>query len=268
MGEPRIIHPDRCPGAERCRGFRLRRPTVQTGDDWPACLVYTPAISTSERGGKMPDFTPEVRLHKLARRLTAQANTWSTFHSYRIILDRAGPGGTRGFLITFQALDGDLAVTVRASLEGGMASVRGRPSNHGTKGELNLTGSFSYGGREFEGADELAERLGDQVEGEFVWMESQAEGAEDCKRQRDRRREPIAGKPENALSSGPFALPRVELHVRFRVFGWLQMIRFPLPGQGLWRVSFFVLFRLVSPLFDRICPWICPWPVALPQATP
>jgi hypothetical protein len=120
----------------------------------------------------MPDFTPEDRLHKLARRLTAQANAWSTFHPCRIILDRAGAGGTQGFLITFQALDGDLSVTVRASLKGGMASVRGRPSNHGTKGELNLGGGFSYGGREFKGADELAERLGAQVEGEFAWMES------------------------------------------------------------------------------------------------
>lgn len=120
----------------------------------------------------MPGLTPEDRLHRLAHRLTAQANAWSTFHPCRIDLDRAGAGGTRGFLITFTALDVDRAVTVRASLEGGMASVRGSPSNHGTKGALNLTGGFSYGGRTFEGADELAERLGDQVEGEFAWMES------------------------------------------------------------------------------------------------
>lgn len=122
----------------------------------------------------MPDFTPEDRLHKLALRLTAQAKAWSSFHPCRISLDRAG-AGTRGFLITFKALDVDLAVTVRASLKGGMASVRGSPSNHGIKGELNLAEGFSYCGRTFEGADELAERLGGQVEGEFAWMESGAD---------------------------------------------------------------------------------------------
>lgn len=123
----------------------------------------------------MSDLTPEDRLHKVARSLTAQANAWGNFHPYRIDLDRAEVGGTQGFVITFTALDFDRIVTVSASLDGGMVSVRGTPSNRGTKGKLNLTGGFSYGGRTFEGAVGLAERLGDQVKGEFAWMESGAD---------------------------------------------------------------------------------------------
>lgn len=56
----------------------------------------------------MPDVTPEDRLHRLAHSLAAQARAWSTFHPCRIDLDRAA-AGTRGFLITFKAIEGEFA---------------------------------------------------------------------------------------------------------------------------------------------------------------
>lgn len=194
----------------------------------------------------MPHVTPDDRLHKLALRLTAQAKPWSSFHPYRIKLDRE-EAGTRGCLITFKAVDGDLAVTVCASLEGAMVSVHGSASYYGTKGELDLTGGFSQGGRAFEGADKLAERLGGQVEEEFAWMESERKVEEATS---DRETERRAREGCYLIVCPPVGGGRPSGRSCLTAFGS--------PTSGTAR----------SRRGARTCPWICPWPVALPQATP